>query len=143
MDDYQLDQQDQLDQKGEAAAPQAPVDLIDLIPTFEGGKAVAIGDRVRLDDGSLMRVHSVVMTAAGAMVSDQDFAAGKLGLVPVSHEVASAEADSWEELDADCLLTPDKYCQRRALEPEGGKPADKIRAMVADVRERQVALDRA
>ena len=117
-------------------------ELIDLIPSFADGTPLAIGDRVRVSDGSIIRVRSVVLAEGGALVSGTPIEAGKLGLVSVAQQVSSADEDSAEALDADCELTPNEYCHRRALDVEGDKPADKMRAMVADVRARQAALSR-
>lgn len=118
-------------------------DLIDLIPAFSDGTPLSLGDRVRLDDGSIVRVRAVVLGEAGALVSGAAVEAGKLGLVAVGKTVASADVDSAEALDADCELSPNEYCHRRALDVAGDRPSDRMRAMVADIRARQAALCRA
>lgn len=107
------------------------------IPVFASGEQVAVGSRIRLADGRLVRVRALILTEEGCLVSSKALAADGKGIFAVDPIVASAEEDSREALDADSELSVSEYIKRRALDVDGLTQAEKISAMISDIRRRE------
>lgn len=106
-------------------------------PRFEDGRALGIGDKVKLPDGSLLAVKSII-------VSEDGFHVSPVGVdkraVAVGEVVSSPRDDDAESIAEDAKLPVREYIKRRALEVEGQKGDELVHAMIADIMARQAAL---
>lgn len=109
-----------------------------VAPTFEGGRELRVGDKVKLPDGRLMRAAAVAFTAGGVFVNDKPLADGEKGFVSVGRDLADPSADSLAEIEADAALAPKDYCAKRAIPDVEG--TSKQQLMTRDLLERQAAV---
>lgn len=113
------------------------------LPTFEDGRAIRPGDRVKLPDGSLMRVETIAFSGAHVFLSDTPIHNGEKRFVPVDGHAMSPDKDSLEEIEADLTLSAAEYCRKRAINVPDGEKANKQVLMNRDLYERQLALSMA
>lgn len=114
--------------------------LNDILPMIEG-EPVLPGDRVRLQDGSLMLVKTLALTADGAYVSADDVSDSGKPVFVEADGLGPAGFDTQEDLDADALLPVTTYVKKRALDIDPAATKDeKLIAMTRDIMARQRAV---
>lgn len=110
------------------------------LPAFGDGKRLGLGDRIRLDDGSLMRVETIALSTGGVYVSASAVSDDERRFVKVGRTVASPSDDSLEAIQADALLTPNEYCRKRALDTTDLGKGSRQPLMTKDLLDRQMAI---
>lgn len=109
------------------------------IPRYEGGEEIGAGCRVKLEDGTLVRVEALALTAAGTFVSDVAIGEGERRWRRVGDVVRSPDEDSLEEVAADKALSISEYVRKRALDVEGMGAEERRSAVLDDLLSRQEA----
>lgn len=112
------------------------------IPRFGDGRELELGDRVKIEDGTILKAASIVLTESGALVSPVELQADgrRLFSVGESGTVGSPDDDTPEDLDRDASLAPSDYLKKRGIDAEGLSAGDRIHAMVDDIRRRERRL---
>lgn len=109
-------------------------------PTFEDGTRLSLGDKIRLEDGSLMRVETVAFSEDGTYVSGSPISPDERRFVRVDATVSSPSDDTLEAIQADALLSPNDYCRKRALDTSSLGKGSRQPLMTKDLLERQMAV---
>ena len=105
------------------------------LPVFKDDSPVGVGSRVKVADGSIILVKTIILAEDGVYVSNEEV--GKRAF-KVDGPVLGPDDDTDEQILADSRLTPKEYVRRRALELEEGE--NPVQAMISDLMRRQKAM---
>lgn len=105
-------------------------------PSFASGETVQVGKRIRLEDGTLMRVGALAVTEGGWFVSSLPIRDDDKHWRRLPDVVGSPDEDTLEDIERDKGLPVGEYLRKRAIPTDGMSGEEKRLAVVNDLLER-------
>lgn len=103
------------------------------LPTYEDGTEIAIGRRVRLDPGDVIRVAGILFTADGVFVTGKVPGDGDHNFHRVTSPVLDPDDETPEEVEEDFSLQVGAYIKKRALDVSDLDPKERREAVRKDL----------